>query len=30
MNEENLWDGMVKVEVVEGPMESFAIKVEKH
>ena len=25
MDEENPWDGMVNVEVVEGPMEPFAI-----
>ena len=25
MNEENPWDGMVNVEVVEGPMELFAM-----
>ena len=25
INEENSWDGMVKVKVVEGPMEPFAI-----
>ena len=30
MNEENLWDGMVDVEVVEDPMEPFAMdEVEK-
>ena len=26
MNEENPWDGMMNVEVVEGPMEPFAMK----